>query len=48
MTDKACENTSDGTTQDCREISDCCDCGGSNCGCRGCFSCNACDACLEE
>lgn len=32
----------------CTELFNCCDCGGSECGCRECFSCNACDHCLEE
>ena len=29
----------------CRDHYNCCDCGGSDCGCRYCFSCNACDYC---
>lgn len=32
----------------CRELFDCCDCGGNECGCRECFSCNACEHCLEN
>lgn len=32
----------------CSEIYNCCDCGGSDCGCGYCWSCNACDDCLNE
>jgi len=32
----------------CRDLFNCCDCGGNECGCRECFSCNACDYCLEN
>lgn len=30
------------------EMYNCCDCGGTDCGCGYCFSCNACDDCLGE
>ena len=33
---------------DCHEIYNCCDCGGSDCGCGYCFSCNACEDCLND
>lgn len=29
----------------CRNLFNCCDCGGEGCGCHYCFSCNACDYC---
>lgn len=31
----------------CSDSFNCCDCGGSHCGCGYCFSCNACDECLN-
>lgn len=40
----SCENkTSNGLT--CEDLFNCCDCGGSECGCGYCWSCNACDHC---
>ena len=30
----------------CEDMYDCCDCGGSDCGCVYCWSCNACENCL--
>lgn len=33
---------------DCGDMYNCCDCGGSDCGCGGCWSCNACEDCLNE
>lgn len=32
----------------CRDLFNCCDCGGNNCGCRECFSCNACECCATD
>ena len=32
----------------CSDTFNCCDCGGSHCGCAYCFSCNACDKCLNR
>ena len=32
---------------DCTRLFNCCDCGGSNCGCTGCWSCNHCESCEE-
>ncbi len=32
----------------CFDYHNCCNCGGSNCGCRYCFSCASCENCLEN
>lgn len=45
--DDNCEQLDD-SGNGCSEHYNCCDCGGSGCGCRGCFSCNACDSCLND
>ena len=29
----------------CEDLYNCCDCGGTNCGCPGCWTCNACKVC---
>lgn len=42
----ACENSVDRFT--CSELYNCCDCGGSGCGCRYCWSCNACETCMSS
>lgn len=36
------------TGYSCSELYDCCNCGGSGCGCAYCFSCHACEYCLSE
>jgi len=41
------ELNEDNRSLDCAELYNCCDCGGSDCGCAYCWSCNACDSCLE-
>lgn len=45
-----CENkyTRSNRAITCREIYNCCDCGGKFCGCDYCFSCKACEYCLEN
>ena len=45
--DNDCERLSY-SNYDCREMFNCCDCGGNDCGCPGCYSCNACDTCLSK
>lgn len=34
-------------TGECRYLN-CCDCGGSGCGCRYCYSCNCCENCRNQ
>ena len=41
----ACEHY--GPNHSCEEYLDCCDCGGSECGCCYCWTCNACHTCLN-
>ena len=43
-----CEYLFGGNTIPCREMYNCCDCGGNDCRCRYCFSCNACEICRGE
>lgn len=43
---KKCQNENNGLT--CKDLFNCCDCGGCDCGCRGCWSCNACEVCKGE
>ena len=45
ISNQECELIKSGEKYDCRDMYNCCDCGGSNCGCNGCYSCNACDSC---
>ena len=44
-----CENHApSGAKVTCDDLYDCCDCGGSECGCAYCWSCNACSVCNGE
>lgn len=43
-----CENLCSDAGMSCSELYNCCDCGGSDCGCAYCSSCNSCDFCLND
>lgn len=45
---EVCDNISKSDKTTCHELYNCCDCGGTDCGCQYCFSCKACHVCQNE